>query len=293
MRAAAPAGGAPLPVAPPTVPAPPAGLDPAAPPAAARAGRAGRADGRRPATPARPTRPPSRRARPADHAHARHDDARPRAGRPGAPAQDAAPATGEPRRPPAISAGQDGTAGKDGKAGRPKAAATPRPPPRPHQRGRPHHDGDRPAAQTRAAPAPSPQPVREIPLPRAPHAVGQLIQLAQTKGVCHAKLHLRPAELGGIEIRLATDASGLTASVIADSPQAAAMLQGAADDLRRQLERSGVTVANLEISTALPDAGNAGDGAGADGASGGSGPGTTRRPGPAEGDRARPSRPRP
>jgi flagellar hook-length control protein FliK len=98
--------------------------------------------------------------------------------------------------------------------------------------------------------------VRELPLPRAPHAVGQLIHLAQVKGVSHARLNLRPAELGGIEIRLTTDASGLTAKVVADSPEAAALLQSAADDLRRQLERNGVTVASLDISTGTTSAGS-------------------------------------
>ena len=114
--------------------------------------------------------------------------------------------------------------------------------------------------------------MRHVALPHAPHAVGQLIHVAQSQGVSHARINLRPAELGGIEVRLATDAAGLTATVVADSAHAAQVLQGSVDDLRRQLERAGVTVSSLEISTANPDAGTTtGDGERPAGDSGGPG----------------------
>ncbi|MGI8781940.1 MAG: flagellar hook-length control protein FliK, partial [Solirubrobacteraceae bacterium] len=103
-----------------------------------------------------------------------------------------------------------------------------------------------PAAQPTAAPA---QP-SAAPLHQAPRAVAQLLHVAVDRGITHAKLNLRPVELGGIEIRLQTSAAGVTAQVIADSPEAAKLLQQAADELRRSLERSDVTLLSLDIATA-------------------------------------------
>ena len=52
----------------------------------------------------------------------------------------------------------------------------------------------------------------------------------------------------------------MTAQVVADSPEAAKLLQQAADDLRRSLERHDVTLLSLDVSTAGDDrsAGSAG-----------------------------------
>jgi flagellar hook-length control protein FliK len=89
-----------------------------------------------------------------------------------------------------------------------------------------------------------------VPLHQAPRAVAQLLHVAADRGITHAKLNLRPVELGGIEIRLQTSAAGVTAQVIADSPEAAKLLQQAADDLRRSLERHDVALLSLDVSTA-------------------------------------------
>jgi flagellar hook-length control protein FliK len=117
-----------------------------------------------------------------------------------------------------------------------------------------------------------------VPFARAPEAVVALMQVASERGITRAKLTLKPAELGGIEIRLRASADGVRAHLVADSPQAAALLQSAGDDLRRSLAGRDVTLLALEISTAAPQAGTAGDGSAAhDGnaASGGTGqPGT-------------------
>ena len=45
----------------------------------------------------------------------------------------------------------------------------------------------------------------------------------------------------------------MTAQVVADSPEAARLLQQAADDLRRSLERQDVTLLSLDVSTAGED----------------------------------------
>jgi hypothetical protein len=69
------------------------------------------------------------------------------------------------------------------------------------------------------------------------------------KGVNHARLNLKPAELGGIEVRLRSTADGIHAQLVADSPEAARMLSSAGDDLRRQLEGKNVNLLSLDVST--------------------------------------------
>jgi flagellar hook-length control protein FliK len=86
-------------------------------------------------------------------------------------------------------------------------------------------------------------------LSQAPRAVGQLIHLASQRGVQHARLNLKPVELGGIEIRLQTSSAGVTAQVVADSPEAARLLQQAGDDLKRSLAASNVELLSLDVST--------------------------------------------
>jgi flagellar hook-length control protein FliK len=83
--------------------------------------------------------------------------------------------------------------------------------------------------------------------------------------ISRARLNIRPAELGGIEIRLQSSAAGVAAQVVADSPEAARLLQQAADDLRRSLERQDVTLLSLDVSTAGDDRAGGSAGAGRDG----------------------------
>jgi flagellar hook-length control protein FliK len=61
-------------------------------------------------------------------------------------------------------------------------------------------------------------------------------------------MSLRPAELGGVEIRLQQTAGGLVASVVAEGVEAAQLLQQAGHDLRRQLEAHGIELQRLDIS---------------------------------------------
>ena len=122
------------------------------------------------------------------------------------------------------------------------------------------------------APAQSPvAPQRMVPLYRAPHVAAAVIHLAQSHGVTHARINLKPAELGGIEVRLHSTPQGVAAHLIADSPEAAKALHQASDDLRRQLESRDVTLLSLDVSTSNADDGReAGFGAdaGRDGSAG-------------------------
>jgi flagellar hook-length control protein FliK len=79
--------------------------------------------------------------------------------------------------------------------------------------------------------------------------VATLLHVAVDRGITHARLALRPAELGGVEIRLQSSSAGVTAQVVADSPEAARLLAQASDDLRRALEARDVTLLSLEVST--------------------------------------------
>ena len=88
-----------------------------------------------------------------------------------------------------------------------------------------------------------------VPLHRAPAAVATLLHVATERGITRAKMALKPAELGGIEIRLQSTAAGITAQVVADSPEAARLLAQAGDDLRRALEARDVNLISLEVST--------------------------------------------
>ena len=179
---------------------------------------------------------------------------------------DAAPASDAPVLPDA--AAQGGGTGTDGQpeagAGNPgrqpsaeaqAATEAPAPASAPVQ-------ASTPPAQPAAAAVPAPHTT--APLHQAPRAVAQLLQVAVDRGITHAKLNLRPVELGGIEIRLQTSAAGVTAQVIADSPEAAKLLEQAAGDLRRSLERHDVTLLSLDVSTAGEDRFGASSGASSD-----------------------------
>jgi flagellar hook-length control protein FliK len=96
--------------------------------------------------------------------------------------------------------------------------------------------------------AAAPAIARSVPLSRAAEAVENVIRLGSARGVSHARMSLRPAELGGVEIRLQQTASGLVASVVADGAEAAQALLQAGGDLRRQLEAHGIELQRLDIS---------------------------------------------
>jgi len=89
---------------------------------------------------------------------------------------------------------------------------------------------------------------RSVPLSRAAEAVENVIRLGSARGVTHARMSLRPADLGGVEIRLQQTGQGLVASVVADGVEAAQALQQAGADLRRQLEAHGIELQRLDIS---------------------------------------------
>lgn len=108
-----------------------------------------------------------------------------------------------------------------------------------------------PSVTSQAAPAQvtTPSVERAVPLSRAVASSGLLIQMAAERGVTHARLNLKPVELGGIEVRLRTSPQGVHAQLVADSPEAARMLSSAGEDLRKSLEDKDVTLLSLDVST--------------------------------------------
>jgi flagellar hook-length control protein FliK len=90
---------------------------------------------------------------------------------------------------------------------------------------------------------------RTAPLHHVPRVVATLIHVAGERGITRARINLRPEDLGGIEVRLQSTAAGITAQLVADSPEAARLLHQAGDDLRRSLEARDVNLLSLEVST--------------------------------------------
>jgi flagellar hook-length control protein FliK len=76
-----------------------------------------------------------------------------------------------------------------------------------------------------------------------------VIRVTAREGKAAARITLRPAELGDVEIRLRYHAGGVSADVVADSPQAAQTLSQAVGELRRSLETQGLVVHWLDVRT--------------------------------------------
>lgn len=121
--------------------------------------------------------------------------------------------------------------------------------------------GSSPTPATGAPAAPLTAP----PSPTA--AVEATIRLAHSQAFSRARLNLKPAELGGVEIVLHRGAGGVAAAVVAETPEAARLLEASGEDLRRRLEAQGVELSVFSVSVAADD----------------SAPGRDGTPGPASG----------
>lgn len=111
-----------------------------------------------------------------------------------------------------------------------------------HENPAPQH-GARPA-QTATAEAPAPRPVTVRELPETLQAT---IRVAVRERGAQARIVLRPAELGEVDIRLRYHDGGVSATVTAASEAAADTLVQAAPDLRRSLEAQGLTLVALDV----------------------------------------------
>lgn len=94
--------------------------------------------------------------------------------------------------------------------------------------------------------------------------------MAGEGGFTRARVTLRPAQLGGIEVFLRQGSAGLTATVVAETPQAAQMLESSATELQRRLAAQGLELSSLQISVGGESAGAAHGGRDGQGAAQGS-----------------------
>jgi flagellar hook-length control protein FliK len=77
-----------------------------------------------------------------------------------------------------------------------------------------------------------------------------VIQVAARGGASTARIVLTPPELGHVEIRLHYSEGGVSATVVADRPEAAQALSQSTGELRRALESQGLSVHGLDVSHA-------------------------------------------
>ena len=97
--------------------------------------------------------------------------------------------------------------------------------------------------------------------PNPASAVETTIRLAHAQGFSRARLSLKPAELGGVEVVLHRSSEGVSAALVADTPEAARLLEAGGEDLRRRLAAHGVELGAFSVSVAAEDASPGGEGA--------------------------------
>jgi flagellar hook-length control protein FliK len=111
-----------------------------------------------------------------------------------------------------------------------------------------------PSAAPVAAPTPPSAPAASAayfsptPAPAPTAALEATLRMAGENGFTRARVTLRPAELGGVEVFLREGSAGLTATVVADTPHAAHLLQSSAAELQRRLAAQGLELASLQVS---------------------------------------------
>jgi flagellar hook-length control protein FliK len=85
-----------------------------------------------------------------------------------------------------------------------------------------------------------------------------LVRVANRRGTAAARITLRPAELGGVQVRLRAHEGGVSAQITAETSAGAQALGASHAELRRSLESQGIVVHTIDVQLA-------GDGLGADG----------------------------
>ncbi len=111
------------------------------------------------------------------------------------------------------------------------------------------------------------------PAPSPAAALEATIRMAGENGYSRARVTLHPAELGGVEVLLRGGGSGLTATVVAENPHAAHLLERSANELQRRLADQGLELASLQISVGGESANGAANGREGANAAPGRGPG--------------------
>ncbi len=106
-----------------------------------------------------------------------------------------------------------------------------------------------PAPAAPAAPASPPAaPYLTARLADLPQTVHAVMQVAVSGSASSARIVLSPPELGQVNIQLHYSADGVSASLVADHPDAAQALGQSTGELRRALEAQGFTVTTIDVS---------------------------------------------
>ena len=107
----------------------------------------------------------------------------------------------------------------------------------------------RPAEHRSEAPANASRlpSVRVHELAESMHA---LVKVANRRGTAAARITLRPAALGGVQVRLRAHAGGVSASLTAQTSAGAQALGAAHGELRRALEAQGIAVHTIDVQLA-------------------------------------------
>jgi flagellar hook-length control protein FliK len=104
----------------------------------------------------------------------------------------------------------------------------------------------RTASDTPRAAARPPQ-VRVHELAESMHAI---VKVANRRGTAAARITLRPAELGGVQVQLRSHAGGVSASLTAETRAGAEALGVSYGELRRSLEAQGIVVHTIDVQFA-------------------------------------------
>jgi flagellar hook-length control protein FliK len=82
-----------------------------------------------------------------------------------------------------------------------------------------------------------------------------LVQLSTANGVARARLQLKPADLGSVDVRLRATANGVVATVTVHEAAALPAVAQAGADLRDALAQRGVVLHQLDVSLAADGSG--------------------------------------
>jgi flagellar hook-length control protein FliK len=197
-----------------------------------------------------------------------------------APAGKPTAAPEQPQLPQQHHAQQNATAGDEQPRRQPQQQA----PPAPVLARAAHKAAPKTAEPTIAVESTTPQPTGPVQRADTPEstqppvrlhqladATRATIRLAVREGRTDAHITLRPPELGQVRIRLRYGATGISATLTADSQQALSALSQALPELRRGLEQQGLTIQNLDLELAGDGPRTTSDGKGTQEAAGGAG----------------------
>ena len=103
-----------------------------------------------------------------------------------------------------------------------------------------------------AAPTNTPAPVS----PEDASSVLHQIRVHLARGSSRATLNLHPSELGRVSIQISMNGSKLAAVVVAETPEAVAMLDHQLPELRSTLSQNGIEAESLEVQLGFQNEGN-------------------------------------